>query len=191
MRRSSRRKAALDPGHPDIARTLASLAEAYRRAGRLGDTIPLLEQAVAIRKAKLASGHPDTIASLGQLGSAYLESGRFADAEVVLRECLALRDQKEPDGWRRFQTMSQLGAALAGRTKYAEAERLLVDGFEGLLARERTVPPSQKRELATAGGRIVPFYEASGQPAAAARWRDRLPAIMSKAPGEPDRTPRP
>ncbi len=174
------RKAKLGPQHPDIAKTLASLAQADREAGRLGHAIPLLEQAVALRKAKLTPGHPDTITSLGQLGSAYLESKRFADAEVMLRECLALRVQTEPDGWRRFQTMSQLGAALAGQRKYAEAERVLVDGCEGLLARAQQLLPRQKRELAAAGARIASFYEAGGQPAEAARWREWLATLADQ-----------
>ena len=162
--------------------TLASLAQAYREAGRLGDAIPLLEQAVALRKAKLPPEHPDTIASLGQLGSAYLDLKRFADAEVTLRECLALRDKKQPDEWQRFQTMSHLGAALAGQRKYAQAERPLIDGFDGLLAREKKLPPRLKGEVAAAGERIPPFYEAWGQPAAAARWRERLAPIADKTP---------
>ena len=176
------RKAKLGPDHPDVAKTLASLAQAYRKAGRLGEAIPLLEQAVALRKAKLTPGHPDTITSLGQLGSAYLESKRFADAEVMLRECLALRDKAEPDGWQRFQTMSQLGAALAGQRQYAAAERMLVDGFEGLLAREKQLPSRLKGERAAAGARIAPFYEAWGQPAAAARWRQRLATLADQRP---------
>src|SRR5262249_8780181 len=141
-----------------------------------------LEQAVALRKAKLPFGHPDTIASLGQLGAAYLDAMRFADAEFVLRECLALCEQREPDGWQRFQTMSQLGAALAGQARYADAERMLLDGFDGLRAREPQPSPRQKRELAAAGARIAPFYEAWGQPAAAATWRQRLATIADKKP---------
>jgi tetratricopeptide (TPR) repeat protein len=176
------RKVKLGPDHPDVAKTLASLAQAYRAAGRLGEAIPLLEQAVALRKAKLTLGHPDTIASLVQLGAAYLDSRRFADAEVTLRDCLALLDKTEPAGWRRFEAMSQLGAALAGQRKYADAERMLVDGFEGLLAREQQLPAALKGERAAAAARIAPFYEAWGQPAAAARWRQRLASIAEKRP---------
>jgi tetratricopeptide (TPR) repeat protein len=176
------RKAKLGPDHPDIARTLAGLAQAYRAAGRLGEAISLLEQAVALRKAKLTPGHPDTITSLGQLGAAYLDSRRFADAEVTLRECLALLDKTDPAGWRRFQAMSQLGAALAGQRKYADAERMLVDGFEGLLAREQQLPATLKGELAPTAARIARFYEAWGQPAAAASWRQRLASIAAKRP---------
>jgi tetratricopeptide (TPR) repeat protein len=176
------RKAKLGPEHPDVAKSLYSLARAYRAAGRLGDAIPLLEQAVALRKAKLPPGHPDTITALGQLGSAYLQSKRFAEAEIPLRECLALCDKAEPDGWQRFQTMSQLGAALTGQAKYAQAERMLVDGFEGLRAREEQIPTRLKGELAAAGARIALFYEAWGQPAAAARWRERLATLAAKRP---------
>src|SRR5262249_11108336 len=119
---------------------------------------------------------------LGQLGSAYLTAAQFAEAEVVLRECLALREEKEPDGWRRFQTMSQLGAALAGQKKYPEAEGLLVDGFEGLLHRQKNIPPRHKGELDAACDRIPPVYEALGQPTSAARWRQRRATISNQTP---------
>jgi hypothetical protein len=76
--------------------------------------------------------------------------------------------------------MSELGAALAGQAKYAEAERMLVEGFEGLLDREERIPSRLKGELTAAGERIAPFYEAWGQPAAAARWRERLATLAGK-----------
>jgi hypothetical protein len=78
--------------------------------------------------------------------------------------------------------MSQLGAALDGQKKYADAERLLVDGFEGLLAHKTQIPARQKRELAAACARIPPLYEALGQPTAAARWRERLATIAELPP---------
>jgi non-specific serine/threonine protein kinase/serine/threonine-protein kinase len=174
------RRVKLAAGHPDILKSLSSLARAYRDAGRLDEAIPLLEQAAAQRKAKLGPDHRDTIASLDQLGSAYLDKRRFADAEGVLRECLTLREKREPEDWRRFRTMSDLGAALAGLAKQADAERMLVDGFEGLLARESQMPARARGDLATIGARIATFYEARGQPAVAANWRGRLAALAVK-----------
>jgi hypothetical protein len=53
--------------------------------------------------------------------------------------------------------MSQLGAALYGRAKYAEAEPLLIGGYEGLKAREAKVVAYHKKKLAEAAARIVPF----------------------------------
>src|SRR5262249_50321734 len=139
------RKAKLGPEHPDIGKSLGYLAQAYRQAGRLGEAIQRLEQAVALQKAKLPARHPDTIFSLGHLGSAYLDSKRFADAVPVLRECLALSEKQEPDGWQRFQTMNELGAALAGQGKDLEAQGMLVDGFEGLVAHKKPLAPRQQR----------------------------------------------
>jgi eukaryotic-like serine/threonine-protein kinase len=174
------RKAKLAPDHADVIKSLYSLALAYRDAGRFGDAVPLFQQVFAMRKVKLGPDHLDTIASLAQLGAAYLKLERFADAETALRECLKLRDKKEPESWRRFQTMSQLGAALAGQRKYPQAEQMLVDGFNGLLAREKQDPPRLKTEVATAGARIAPFYEAWGRPDVAAKWRKRVAAIADK-----------
>jgi tetratricopeptide (TPR) repeat protein len=168
------RRSKLTTNHPDTLKSVFSLAQAYRDAGRTGEAIPLLEQAVALRKTTLSPDHPDTMASIGNLGAAYLEMNRFADAEAPLRESLRFREQQEPDTWRRFLAMCQLGASLAGQAKYADAEPMLIGGFEGLLARERQVPPRVKKEVASAAARIVPFYKAWGRPAQAARWWDRL-----------------
>jgi hypothetical protein len=38
--------------------------------------------------------------------------------------------------------LSQLGAALAGQKKYAEAEQLLLQGYQGLKARESKITPA-------------------------------------------------
>jgi tetratricopeptide (TPR) repeat protein len=167
------RKSRLGPDHPDTLDSLHNLAMARREAGRLDDAIPLFEETLAGRKSKLGPGHPDTWTSMNHLAGAYLETRRWADAEVLLRECLKHREQAQPDDWRRFQTMSQLGAALAGAKNYAEAEPLLIGGYEGLLAREAKLP-RRKKELTAAASRIVPFYEAWGMPEKATQWRQRL-----------------
>ena len=176
------RISALGANHRDVARTLVSLGDAHRQAGRVDEAIELFQQTVAMRKAVLPPGHPETIAALGLLGSALLESKRLADAGSVLRECLALRNEKDRDGWRRFQTMSQLGAALSGQKKYTEAERPLIDGFDGLRAREEQIPAREKGELAAACARIPPMYEALGRPALADEWRQRLATDVKGSP---------
>src|SRR5262249_33044804 len=96
--------------------------------------------------------------------------------------CLDHRKKSQPDDWTCFHSMSQLGAALAGQKKYAEAEPLLIDGYEGLKAREVKIPAPAKKYLAAAAARIVPFYEAWGQPEKAAAWRAKL---EDSNPGDP------
>ena len=64
--------------------------------------------------------------------------------------------------------MSLLGEALRGQCRYAEAEPLLVAGYEGLEAREATIPPPGRPQLAEAADRVVALYEAWGRPEQAA-----------------------
>ena len=108
---------------------------------------------------------------MNRLVRAYLETERLSDAEATARECLRLREATKPEDWARFYTMSQLGAALAGQKKYAEAEPFLIGGYDGIKARERKVPAPLKKELAAALTRIVPLYEAWGKADKAAEWR--------------------
>jgi hypothetical protein len=49
--------------------------------------------------------------------------------------------------WLTFNTQSLLGGALLGQKKYAEAEPLLVKGYEGLKTREKTIPKQGGGEL--------------------------------------------
>ena len=82
--------------------------------------------------------------------------------------------KKGPDDWFCYLTQSQLGAALAGQKRHAEAEPLLVRGYEGLKAREAKIPAPRRNDVADAAARIVPFYAAWGKPDKADEWRKKL-----------------
>ena len=111
---------------------------------------------------------------LRNVANAHLETQRWADAEKASRECLRLYAEKKSEDWTHFSAKSQLGAALAGQKKYAEAEPLLIAGYEGMKARERKIPATSKKELAAAAARIVPLYESWGKADEAAVWRPKL-----------------
>ncbi len=111
---------------------------------------------------------------MNDLVARYLVAHRWAPAEILARECLALRAKKQPDEWRNFYTMSQLGAALAGPKKYAEAEPMLLAGYEGMKQREARMGPENKPRLTKSIERLVQLYEAWGKPEKAAEWRARL-----------------
>ena len=87
---------------------------------------------------------------------------------------MAAWNQAAPDDYRRFQAENMLGASLAGQSHFAEAEPLLVSGYEGLKQRESRAPASAKQQIAEAGTRIVQAYEAWSKPERAAEWRARL-----------------
>jgi tetratricopeptide (TPR) repeat protein len=169
------------PDHPDTLLAMHNLAVSCAQARQLDEAISLFEDVVRLRKARLLPDHPETLASLDGLVDAYLAAGRWDEAAAAAREGLDARTRKAPDDWPRFHTMSLLGSALAGQKKYAEAEPLLVAGYEGLKARESKMPAPTRGRLRAAAARIVPFYEAWGKPDRVAEWRKTL--------GLPERKP--
>jgi hypothetical protein len=79
--------------------------------------------------------------------------------------------------------MSQLGRALLGQGKYAEAEPLIVQGFEGMKVRAATIPaPVKSACLSEAAGRVVQLYEAWGKPERARAWAEKLG--LANLPGD-------
>jgi hypothetical protein len=112
------------------------------------------------------------------LARAYLDT-KPRKAEPLLREFLAIRQRKSPDDWRTFETSSLLGDSLLSQKKFAEAEPLLLAGYNGLKAREAKVPAQSKRRLAEAATRIAALYNAWGKPENAAEWRKKLESAQS------------
>jgi eukaryotic-like serine/threonine-protein kinase len=169
------RRAKLGPEHPDTFKTMSNLAVAYRAAGRPAESLRMLEEVLVLRRARLKPDHPDTIKTMNQLADAYLGAKCWEEAERLLQECLKLLEAGKPDDWQRFYTMSQLGTAMAGRGRYAEAESMLIGGYEGMMARLSKIPAARRAELTTAPGRIASFYDAWGKSETAASWRTIAP----------------
>jgi hypothetical protein len=149
------------------------LARAYLEAGGPGEAIPLFEELVARGKAGAGLEDPRTLANLNNLVRAYVEAQRWADAEAAARECLEVRTRTKPDDGLRFYTMGQLGAALAGQGRHAEAEPLMLDGYEGLATRAGRTPGLTMKDLEKAAAKIAALYESREQPEEAAKWRGR------------------
>ncbi len=108
---------------------------------------------------------------MASLGKVLSSQGLHEEAEALLRVCLKYREGALPGGsWYTFDARSLLGASLAGQGRYAEAEPLLVHGYEGMR------PPGDKTfHKRDALERVVALYEAWGKPEEAASWRRKLP----------------
>jgi len=89
-----------------------------------------------------------------------------------------LSDKQSPDEWSSFHARSLLGASLLGQKKFAEAEPLLLAGYEGLRSRAEKLPPEDKPLLKEAVQRVIKLYEAAGKPAQAADWKRRLEGLQ-------------
>jgi serine/threonine protein kinase len=123
-------------------------------------------------KAQTGADHPAYAGELATFGKNLLEHRRWAEAEPLLRECLKIREKKEPDAWSTFHTRSMLGGALAGQKKYADAEPLLVQGYEGMKARDKALPPQGVTRLPEALDRLIALYTATDKPDEAAKYRE-------------------
>ena len=131
------------------------------------------ERAFAGRRHALGSENPDTMASQGDLVLAYLSQGKFSKTEPLAREAFEFNRKKQPDDWKRFRAESLLGASLAGEKKYAEGEPLLLEGYQGMLARKDRIAVPDHYHLDRAHKWLVDLYEAWGKPEKAAEWRAR------------------
>ena len=135
-----------------------------------GDTAGAAELARALvdgRYGGAGRDDPEAHAWLAMVGMALLEAGDHAGAEPVLLECLAMRRKQLPEGdWLTCNAMSLLGGSLAGQGKYAEAEPLLIEGYEKM-----EPPPPLAFRKPEVLARVVELYEAWEKPEEAAKWR--------------------
>jgi len=71
-----------------------------------------------------------------------------------------------------------------GQKKYAEAEPLLLAGYEGMEKRQAKIYFSDKPLLAEALERVIQLYEATGKKDQAEKWRQKRAAAKA-GPGKP------
>jgi eukaryotic-like serine/threonine-protein kinase len=164
----------LGPDHPNTLGSRYNLASAYSSAGRWVDAEPLFRDTLDRRRKREKPNSPLLAGDLANLGRNLLKQSKWSEAEPLLRESLAIRVQAIPDDYRRFNTASQLDGALLGQGKYADAEPLVVAGYEGMKAREAKIPAIGKIYLTEAAERVIQLYRAWGKPDQAAAWAARL-----------------
>jgi tetratricopeptide (TPR) repeat protein/predicted Ser/Thr protein kinase len=157
--------------------TLASdndLGVLYMAQGKYQQAEMMLGEALAGRRHVLGDDHPDTLASMTALAESYLRQGQWSQAEPLCREALTRYEKTRPDNWRRYRTQILMGDVLAGRGKFAEAEPLLLTGYDGLNARKTTIPAPDRSVVEQAGKGIARLYQSWGRPEQAAAWRAHL-----------------
>jgi eukaryotic-like serine/threonine-protein kinase len=163
--------------HPYTLQVRNNLATAYESLGRWSDAEALRRDTLGRRRAGEKLGSPLLGGDLAGLGRNLLKQERGSAAEPILRESLAIFAEAAPDGWRRYDAASMLGGALLGQGRYAEAEPLIVPGYEGMNARQAKIQAAGKHLLAEATVRVVRLYEAWGKPAQAVAWKEKLGLI--------------
>jgi len=158
------RRRVLGPEHPDTLWTMSYVALMYQRQGKYASAESYAAQALAGRRHVLGSENPNTMASAADLAQAYVSQGKFADSEPLAREMVALDQKNQLDDWQRFRAESLLGASLAGQKKYGEAEPLLLEGYQGMLARKDRIGAPDRYPLQLAHQWLVQLYKDWGKP---------------------------
>jgi serine/threonine protein kinase/Flp pilus assembly protein TadD len=166
-----RRALALDPKY---AAARESLVVALLASGQDAEAEPLLRDMVESYRKLHGSADPSTVNAIALLGMSLIHQSKWIEAEPILRECLSVRLKRQPDDWSTFNIKSLLGGSLLGQFRHAEAEPLVVSGYEGMKARESTIPVTAKLRLHEAAERVVRLYEAWAKPEQAMQWRTRL-----------------
>jgi tetratricopeptide (TPR) repeat protein len=175
-------QAELGPDHPDTLTSMNNLARGYEAAGRLAEALRLFKETLQLRQAKLGSDHPEVARTLASVGLCLLKEKKFVEAESLLRESCAIYERKLPDAWERFLALSLLGGSLLGQQKYAEAEPLVLRGYEGMRQREAKMPADAKKYLTETLDRLVQLYDAWGQKDKADEWRKKGSERQTKKP---------
>ncbi len=179
-------KAKLGPHHPHTLMSMNNLASAYQIAGKLDLALPLFEETLKLRKAKLGRDHPDTVGTMASIGLLLIEKRLFTEAEPQLRECLAIREKTKPDDWRTFNTRRLLGSALLGQKKYADAEPLVLKGYQGMKEREKSIPKSGggAKRIPEALDALIELYTATNKPDEVKKWQAERAKYPEGKPAE-------
>jgi TolA-binding protein len=159
---------------------LKHTSRALRRAQRWTEAAALYARQVERLRRKLPADHPDLADALYGVGVCRLKAGDPTAAEAPLRECSRIDEQRLPDHWQRFNGIAYLGESLHGQKKYAEAEPLLLAGYEGMKQREAKIPAERKVRLTESLERLVQLYEATGDKTKAELWRAKKSAEKTK-----------
>ncbi len=154
----------------------------YLVHGKAREAEPLCAR--ALKAAEKGSNQQRHANLLFLLGTCQLRLGSAAEAERVLREATATGGWSSPDYGRDHLAKTRLGAAVAAQGRFAEAEPLLLQGYERLKRRRTT--PYWEREREEALNELVRLYDAWGKNDDAAKWRSELAGLTAK-PAEGNR----
>jgi eukaryotic-like serine/threonine-protein kinase len=161
---------ALGPEHPVTLSYISYFAFFYQKRGNFPLAETYAAQALEGRRHALGADHPDTMASAADLAFAYVSERKFAAAEPLAREAFEFNRKAHPEEWERFHTESLLGASLAGQRRYTEGEALLLEGYQGMLARKDQIGIPERLYLDCGHQWVIDMYKAWGKAKEAADW---------------------
>jgi len=165
------RRKILGTDHPEAAWTAYNYASLLQARGEHARALELARDVLALRGNTLPDEHPIVSATLQTRGKSLAATGRDEEAEASFRESLQIRTKALPaTHWLIASGKSVLGEHLTKRRKLAEAEPLVVTGYEGL---DRILGGNDRRTR-EALTRVIALYDAWQRPGDAQKYRKLL-----------------
>jgi tetratricopeptide (TPR) repeat protein len=158
---------------PETLNTMSRLAMLYQAQKRYAEAEDVWTRVLEVQRRILGAKHPNTLEVVASLGEVDIQQEKYALAEPLVREALAAWEAA-PNNWRRYYGQALVGASLSGQKRYAEAEPLLLSGYQGLLERQSTIPGPTRPVVSEAGLRVAQLYRDWGQPEKAREWEEKL-----------------
>ncbi len=149
-------------------RTMQGLSLCYLRQGKLAEAETWAATASQIERRQLGPSNPQTIEALMVLADIKLRRGLLAEARPLLTEACATAP---PQHWQDFYCQSLRGAGEAAAKSYAQAEPLLLSGYEGMLQNQSRMPAGRQMHLANAKAALAQLYTDWGKPELASKWK--------------------
>ncbi len=171
---------------PELRWVDGPLIDAYAKAGENAKLADMLQQQLTEIRTTLPKDSLQLAGQLAMTGMILLQEKKWTEAEPLLRECLAIREKTQSDVWSTFNTQSLLGGALLGQQKYADAQPLLLSGYQGMKEREAAIPEPAKHRLPESLDRLIELYTATDKPDEVKKWQIERAKYPDDAPPQKD-----
>jgi tetratricopeptide (TPR) repeat protein len=160
--------------NPIVLITMNDLGRVYVFQRRYAQAEELYTKVLEVDRRVLGPRHLNTLEAMTTLAAVYLDESKHKQAEGLLREALTSYEKAAPQAMSRYHSQSLLGASLVGQEKYAEAESLVISGYEGMLQLAVANRCECRSTLKPAVAWIVQLYTDWGKPDRAAMWTQKL-----------------
>ena len=151
------------------------LADVYAAQGKYAESERALARLIEMHRRVAGRESLAALGTQANLGWTQLAQGRLADAEQTLREALDGMTRVAPDAWERANAAGMLGATLAKQQRYAEAEPLLISGYDDM-ANGKAVNPNAASRMSReqVGEALLQLYRDSRNTVRGAEWERKL-----------------
>ena len=159
--------------HPHLLVARRNQVIAYRQQGQFLKAAQILDHVRRTEENLYGNRDPRTLKTYMDLAHAEIQQDHFSVAERWSHQCQALCEKYQADHWLLSQAKSLRGECLSHLKNYAQAESLLLAGYDGLKSHAGPLSSSHKQRIVEAAQRLVRHYELRGEREKANLWRKK------------------